>query len=267
MRWHPPLHSRLSVSVVQFPTPSRHAPSRCVSYSRIRIGVAIVAVTIGCVCPFKSVSAECIDYGDYLHWAGSVDTRGWANGVAVSGTHAYVADWRFRSPGDRHHESPEPADRGQRGHAGRCLWRCRLGHPRLRRGRAIRSPGDRHHEPAEPPDRGQRGHAGRCASGVAVSGTYAYVADGASGLQVIDITNPQSPQIVGSVDTPGYASDVAVSGTHAYVADACFRSPGDRHHESAEPADRGQRGHARRSRGVAVSGTHAYVADDAPVSR
>ena len=54
---------------------------------------------------------------------------------------------------------------------------------------------------------------------MAVSGTHAYVADDYSGLQVIDITNPASPQIVGSVDTPGGAMDVAVSGTYAYVAD------------------------------------------------
>ena len=79
---------------------------------------------------------------------------------------------------------------------------------------------------------------------MAVSGTYAYVADSSSGLQVIDITNPASPQIVGSVDTPGYAYGVAVSGTYAYVADGDYRSPGDRHHESREPPDRGQRGHA-----------------------
>ena len=84
------------------------------------------------------------------------------------------------------------------------------------------------------------------AYGVAVSGTYAYVADCDSGLQVIDITNPASPQIVGSVDTPGSAYGVAVSGTHAYVADGELRSPGDRHHESREPPDRGQRGHAGR---------------------
>ncbi len=55
--------------------------------------------------------------------------------------------------------------------------------------------------------------------GVAISGTHTYVADGDSGLQVIDITNPQSPQIMGSVDTPERALGVAVSGTHAYVAD------------------------------------------------
>jgi hypothetical protein len=39
------------------------------------------------------------------------------------------------------------------------------------------------------------------AADVTVSGTYAYVADYLSGLQVIDITDPESPQIVGSVDT------------------------------------------------------------------
>ncbi len=37
-------------------------------------------------------TAECIDYGDFLHWAGSVNTPDWAYGVAVSGTHAYVTD-------------------------------------------------------------------------------------------------------------------------------------------------------------------------------
>ena len=29
--------------------------------------------------------ADCIDYGDYLHWVGSVDTPGKAWGVAVAG--------------------------------------------------------------------------------------------------------------------------------------------------------------------------------------
>ena len=40
-----------------------------------------------------------------------------------------------------------------------------------------------------------------------------------SGLQVIDVSTPASPQIIGSVDTPGYACDVTVVGTTAYVAD------------------------------------------------
>ncbi len=46
--------------------------------------------------------------------------------------------------------------------------------------------------------------------GVAISGSHAYVANEQAGLQVIDITNPESPKIVGSVDTPVFAEGVAV---------------------------------------------------------
>ncbi|KKQ26893.1 MAG: hypothetical protein US42_C0019G0003 [Candidatus Magasanikbacteria bacterium GW2011_GWC2_37_14] len=57
------------------------------------------------------------------------------------------------------------------------------------------------------------------ASGVYVSGKYAYLADGANGLKIIDITNPAGPVLVGSIDTSG-AVGVYVSGKYAYVADA-----------------------------------------------
>jgi len=57
------------------------------------------------------------------------------------------------------------------------------------------------------------------AKGVNVAGNYAYVADGLSGLQVMDITDPTAPVIVGSVDTSGYAKGVNVAGNYAYVAD------------------------------------------------
>src|SRR5262245_45450686 len=40
------------------------------------------------------------------------------------------------------------------------------------------------------------------ASEVAVSGSYAFVAAGAAGLQVVDISSPDSPVVVGGVDTP-----------------------------------------------------------------
>ena len=54
---------------------------------------------------------------------------------------------------------------------------------------------------------------------MAVSGNYAYVADGDAGLQVIDVSNPANPQRVGGYDTSGDAQGVAVSGNYAYVAD------------------------------------------------
>ena len=96
---------------------------------------------------------------------------------------------------------------------------------------------------------------------VVVSGNYAYVADGNSGLQIIDVSNVTSPVRVGFYDTPGTAIDVAVLGSYAYVADwnsglqvidvsnvtnpvrvGFYNTPGDAFE-------------------VAVSGSYAYVAD------
>ncbi|MDM8522837.1 C13 family peptidase [Desulfococcaceae bacterium HSG8] len=57
------------------------------------------------------------------------------------------------------------------------------------------------------------------ASGVAINGNTAYVADGSGGLQVIDISDPESPRITGFVDTPGDASGVGITGNTVYVAD------------------------------------------------
>ena len=55
--------------------------------------------------------------------------------------------------------------------------------------------------------------------GVAVFGNLAYVADSASGLQIISISIPSAPTLVGTYNTPGSASDVAIVGNLAYVAD------------------------------------------------
>ena len=54
--------------------------------------------------------------------------------------------------------------------------------------------------------------------GVVVSGNYAYVADGHSGLRIIDVSNFSGLTEVGSCYTLG-AVGVAVSGNYAYVAD------------------------------------------------
>jgi hypothetical protein len=54
---------------------------------------------------------------------------------------------------------------------------------------------------------------------VAASGTLACIGDADGFLHVIDISNPASPTIAGSVGTPDFPRDVAVSGTYAYVAD------------------------------------------------
>jgi len=55
--------------------------------------------------------------------------------------------------------------------------------------------------------------------GVFVVGNYAYVADSSAGLRIIDITDPETPSIVGTYNTPGSARGVFVLGNYAYVAD------------------------------------------------
>jgi hypothetical protein len=57
---------------------------------------------------------------------------------------------------------------------------------------------------------------------VAVSGGYAFVADFDSGMQVIDVSVPDNPRIVGHVDTPGVGNGVPVAGAYAYVADGWY---------------------------------------------
>jgi len=99
------------------------------------------------------------------------------------------------------------------------------------------------------------------AYGVAISGSHAYVADGVAGLQVIDITDPASPQLVGGVDTPYDAAGVAISGSHAYVADVEAGLQVIDITDPASPQLVGGVDTPGRAYGVAISGSHAYVAD------
>jgi fibronectin type 3 domain-containing protein len=53
-----------------------------------------------------------------------------------------------------------------------------------------------------------------------LSGDYAYVAVGNYGLEVVDVSDPANPALVGSCTTPGgFEEDVAVSGDLALIAD------------------------------------------------
>jgi hypothetical protein len=59
---------------------------------------------------------------------------------------------------------------------------------------------------------------GKRASAVAVQGTTAYVADGPEGVQIIDISKPSAPVLIGTHKTPFPARDVAVVGSLVLVA-------------------------------------------------
>ena len=57
------------------------------------------------------------------------------------------------------------------------------------------------------------------ANNVDVSGNFAYVAAGSTGLQVVNISNRTVPVVVAALDTPGNANDVRVVGNLAFIAD------------------------------------------------
>ena len=57
------------------------------------------------------------------------------------------------------------------------------------------------------------------ANNVEVAGDYAFIAAGAAGLQVVDVSDRVHPAVVAGLDTDGVAIDVRVVGRFAYVAD------------------------------------------------
>src|SRR5262245_58268761 len=61
------------------------------------------------------------------------------------------------------------------------------------------------------------GRIGTFASGVVVTGNYAYVVG--DGLKIVDVSDPRAPGEVGSFETSGPANAVAVSGTLAFVTE------------------------------------------------
>jgi hypothetical protein len=100
------------------------------------------------------------------------------------------------------------------------------------------------------------------ASGIAVDGDYAYVAElGSSGgsLRKIDVSTPSAPVEVGFVDTPGWARAVAVAGGYAYVADD---SAGLRVIDVSRMVEVGFVDTPGYAWGIAVSAGYAYVGGD-----
>jgi hypothetical protein len=99
------------------------------------------------------------------------------------------------------------------------------------------------------------------AYGVAVAGTYAYVADYEAGLQVINCSNPANPAVVATLDTPGQAMDVAICGVHAFVADGESGLQVVDITDPESPQIVGSIDTQGTAKSVVVSGTRVYVAD------
>jgi len=61
--------------------------------------------------------------------------------------------------------------------------------------------------------------AGWAPGDILVQGSYAYLANGESGLQIIDVSDPSAPKKVSSLSTPGEAEAIHVQGDYAYLLD------------------------------------------------
>jgi len=99
------------------------------------------------------------------------------------------------------------------------------------------------------------------AYGMVVSGSTVYVADHASGLQIINVSNPAVPTLIGSYDTPGLAYGVAVNGSYAYVADGSGGLQIINISNPAAPTLSSSYDTLGAAKGVAMNGSYAYVAD------
>lgn len=96
---------------------------------------------------------------------------------------------------------------------------------------------------------------------VDVSGNFAYVAAGAAGLQVVNVSNRAAPVLVASLDTPGNANDVRVVGNLAYVADGTSGLRIIDITNPLAPVSLGAYDTPGDAWDVVVSGNRAYVAD------
>jgi hypothetical protein len=97
---------------------------------------------------------------------------------------------------------------------------------------------------------------------VAIDGQWAFVADEASGLRVIDISDPVIPTLTGTYDTPGSARGVAVDGDRVFVADGDNGLQVIDVSDPASPALLGTYNTSGSAWGVAVSGSRVFVADN-----
>jgi hypothetical protein len=87
------------------------------------------------------------------------------------------------------------------------------------------------------------------------------MADSNSGLQVVDISNPLSPHIIGSVDTPDWAKGIYVSGDYAYVADGDSGLQVIDISNPSNPSIIGSVDTPGHAYDAFISGSYAYIAD------
>jgi hypothetical protein len=98
-------------------------------------------------------------------------------------------------------------------------------------------------------------------NGIAVEGSFAYVAAGKHGMCVADISDENAPRMSGSFDTPGDARDVAVSEDYAFVADASEGLQVLKINRPEAPVLSAALDTPGSAEDIVLAGSYAYVAD------
>lgn len=96
---------------------------------------------------------------------------------------------------------------------------------------------------------------------VAISGSYAFVADADAGLQVLDFSDPAKPKQIGGRRMPGHTHGVMLAGHHAYIADGEEGLQIIDVSNPFEPQEISRIDTPGFAESVTVSGNFAYVAD------
>jgi hypothetical protein len=73
-------------------------------------------------------------------------------------------------------------------------------------------------DPTNPQIMSNGGTLGNYAYGIAVASGFAYLASGFDGLEVVEVTDPEHPEIAGTSSMPGRVKDIAVAGDYAFAA-------------------------------------------------
>ena len=96
---------------------------------------------------------------------------------------------------------------------------------------------------------------------IVADGSRAYLAGGAAGVHIVDISSPTSPTLLATLDTTGTAQGVAVAGARLYVADGASGLLVADISDPAKPRVLGAYDTPGDAKAVVTSGTLAFVAD------
>ncbi|MBM4116994.1 hypothetical protein FJ251_04510 [bacterium] len=97
------------------------------------------------------------------------------------------------------------------------------------------------------------------AFGVALAGSYAFVAQGMAGVAVVDLAVPEFPVVLASLTLPGLSARVALRGTYAYLCSGTAGLQVVDVAAPAQPAHIGTVGIPGGARALAIAGERAVV--------